>query len=66
MRIKIIIVVSVLLVAAVSAVDAKIIQNLEFFESLDTLESNDQDTLFSIVHDEDLKLDEIKDVKDED
>jgi len=62
MKTKIILMLSALFIAAVSVVDSKIIQNLEFFESLDTLESNDQDTILAIAQDEELKLEELKDV----
>ncbi len=66
MRNKILLMISALLIAAVSVIDSKIIQNLEFFESLDTLESNDQDTILAIAQDEELKLEEMKDVNYED
>ncbi len=66
MKSKIILMLSALFIAAVSVVDSKIIQNLEFFESLDTLESNDQDTILAIAQDEELKLEEMKDVNYED
>lgn len=65
-KIKIIILLSALFIAAVSAVDSKIIQNLEFFESLDALESNDQETIISISQDEELKLEDVKEVNYED
>lgn len=54
------------IVAAVSVVDSKIIQDLEFFESMDTLQSDDQDTILALAQEQELKNEEMKDVNYED
>lgn len=58
MRNTVLLIVSVLFIAGVSVIDSKIIQELEFFESLDTLESNDQEIVTTITkfQDEESKL----------
>ena len=54
------------IVAAVSVVDSKIIQDLEFFESMDSLQSDDQDTILALAQEQELKNEEMKDVNYED
>lgn len=54
------------IVAAVSVMDSKIIQDLEFFESMDTLQSDDQDTILALAQEQELKNEEMKDVNYED
>lgn len=55
----------VLLIAALSLTDAEIVRDLEFFESMDSLETDEWETIQSMAEDEETKLDEEADNKDE-